>query len=418
MRRVRRARRSRALRTVLVTAVTLALTVGTGIAGGTTAAAATVIGPVRSVAGACLDDTDASTTTNNEIKLAACATGASQQWSRYADGTLRVVGRCADLRRGAVTTGTAVVVAPCGTSPSQRWTVRADGRLQNRKAGLCLQPDRGRAAAGAPATIAACSTASAQRWTVPGLSTPTVPPTPAVPPASTSAVPPRPWDSDFTGSGLSRFAATPWNDVGAAAPVLAASPTTPGRRALRFTMPGGGTRSEVEPAITEFHEGDERWFGFSFVLPAGFPTDVVSWQVLTQWKNDGTGSPPLEVTCGKGELWLSGGYGHPDGPKLVATPISPATTGVRIDLAVHVVFSRDPAKGSVDVLRDGVPAIVGHHPPGGTLYPTARGTRPGTGTSASSYWKMGVYRDAAITRPAQYTIESAKVGASAAAVAP
>jgi hypothetical protein len=179
-------------------------------------------------------------------------------------------------------------------------------------------------------------------------------------------------------------------------------------------MPGGGTRSEVEPAIPTFKEGDDRWFGFSIYLAPGFPNQVVTWQLLTQWKNDGTGSPPLEVTIGKGNLWISGGYGHPTGPKSFAVPISAADTGQRIDLAFHIVFSRDPARGSVDVWRDGTQRITGYHPPGGTLYPNSAKANP-TG-SLIDYWKMGLYRDPAITEPATYVIERARVGTGYGAV--
>ena len=88
------------------------------------------------------------------------------------------------------------------------------------------------------------------------------------------------------------------------------------------------------------------------------------------------------------------------------TVVAPATTGQRIDLVVHVFFSRDPSKGVVDVWRNGTQVVAGLKPPGGTLYPT---NTAGT-ASLSSYWKMGLYRDSAITQTAQYTIESAKVG--------
>jgi hypothetical protein len=71
-----------------------------------------------------------------------------------------------------------------------------------------------------------------------------------------------------------------------------------------------------------------------------------------------------------------------------------------------VFFSRTPGKGSVDVWRNGTQVLSGYKPAGGTLYPTSAAS-PAT---TSSYWKMGIYRDSAITQPAQYTIESAKVG--------
>lgn len=413
-------RARRALVVAVVVALALAAGVlGSGVLGGGTATAGVASGPVTNAVVGCLEDSGGSTTPGAKVALAACGTGPAQQWSRWADGTLRAMGLCADLRGGSAAANTLVVLAPCGTAVSQRWTARTDGRLVNQRSALCLQPYRGRAQVGLPMSVAGCTSADVQRWTVPALSTAAPVPPVTTPPATTPPVTPPAttplWTSDFTGSGLTRFASTPWNLVGAPAPVLVASPVTPDRRALAVTMPGGGTRAEVEPATPELGEGADRWFGFSFVLPAGFPVDVTSWQLLTQWKNDGEGSPPLQLTVGQGRLWLSGGYGHPAGPRTFSLPVSAATTGTRIDLTLHVVFSRDPARGSVDVWRDGVPAVVGYHPPGGTLYPTTAAAAPTA--SLLSYWKMGLYRDSAIVVPARYTIESAAVGTSAAAVA-
>jgi len=181
-------------------------------------------------------------------------------------------------------------------------------------------------------------------------------------------------------------------------------------------MPGGGTRSEVVPDVAEFGEGDAGYFGFSFVLPTGFPADVTTWQLLTQWKNDNDGSPPLELDVNKGQLSLGGGYGHPAGSRLFAVPLAPVTFGQRTDMVFRIVFSRDPSKATVDVWINGAPVLSGYHPAGGTLYPTT--ATPNPTASQNSYWKMGIYRDKAITQQAQYTIESAKIGSTFASVAP
>ncbi|MDT7741691.1 MAG: hypothetical protein QOE59_769, partial [Actinomycetota bacterium] len=199
---------------------------------------------------------------------------------------------------------------------------------------------------------------------------------------------PAPWDSDFTGSGFGKFDDTPWNDVGADAPTLVSSPVTPGAKSALFTMPGGGQRTELVPTTADFVEGQDRWFRFSFYLPTSFPTQVASWQVITQWKNDGTGSPPLEITVGNGNLVLEGGYGYPGGSRKFTKVMGPATTGARTDLVLHVFFSRDPSRGSVDVWRNGTQVVSGYKPAGGTLYPTSTAST----ASLASYWKMGIYR--------------------------
>ncbi len=162
---------------------------------------------------------------------------------------------------------------------------------------------------------------------------------------------------------------------------------TSGAKAAQFTMPAKGTRSEIVPTTAEFTEGQDRWFRFSFYLPANFPTQVTTWQVITQWKNDGDGSPPLEITVGRGNLNLEGGYGYPGAPKTFAQPLAPPTIGQRTDLILHVFFSRDPSKGTVDVWKNGTQVLAGYKPAGGTLYPTtaaATATRTPTGRWGST----------------------------------
>ncbi|MEJ2870399.1 heparin lyase I family protein [Actinomycetospora sp. OC33-EN08] len=457
---------------VLAAVGALALLVGLIVGGTAPASAATVTGPIANVAGGCMENANNATTTNNAQWLNYCGTNAGQQWSRWSDGTIRVQGRCIDTLGGATGNGTRVVLVVCSTtSTSQKWTIQASGVVQNQKSRTCLGPQNNRIAARVVITIATCVNTNAQKWRVPALSTPgtttTVPPTTTttvppvtttttvppvttttttvppvttttttVPPVTTTTtVPPvtttttappttttttstslppqttQTWDSNFTSSGFGRFDDTPWNNVGASAPVIVNSPVTSGARAAQFTMPGGGTRTEIVPTTASFTEGQDRWFKFSFFLPTDFPTQVNTWQLLTQWKNDGTGSPPLELSVRDGNLNLSGGWGHPTGPKLFGQVLGPAVTGQRTDLVVHIFFSRDPAKGVVDIWNNGAPVLSGYKPAGGTLYPTSSGT-----ASVGSYWKMGIYRDSAITLPARYTIESARIGNTRATV--
>ena len=85
------------------------------------------------------------------------------------------------------------------------------------------------------------------------------------------------WKSNFTNKGFSKFKDTPYNNVGAAAPVLVTSTVHPPDKAARFTVPGGGTRSEIEPKVPNFTEGSDYYFGDSFTLPPGFPVAEPSW---------------------------------------------------------------------------------------------------------------------------------------------
>ena len=74
------------------------------------------------------------------------------------------------------------------------------------------------------------------------------------------------WNSAFTDKGFAKFKDTPHNDVGAAAPVLVTSTVNAPEKAARFTVPGGGTRSEIEPKVFTFTEGSDYYFGDSFTL--------------------------------------------------------------------------------------------------------------------------------------------------------
>ena len=255
------------------------------------------------------------------------------------------------------------------------------------------------------------------------------------------------WQSSFTTSGFGQFKSTPWNIVGAPEPAIVDSTAVSGQKAARFSVPAGGTRAEVEPNVANFTEGNDYWFGYTVTLPTTFPTAETSWQVITQWKNDGTGSPPVELKVGSGKFIVDGGYGYPTGPKLWTKDIGAAKTGGAVDLVVHIKFSSDPNVGTIDVWLDGVQTITGYKPPAGTLYPAytkkkataqqaaaetaarekekkPRGTPTERATTTAeratvtptssqfSYWKLGLYRDSAIKSNATYDVESARMATS------
>ena len=252
------------------------------------------------------------------------------------------------------------------------------------------------------------------------------------------------WQADFTNAGLNNFKSTPWNDVGAAAPtIVPSSVNAPPAKAAEFDVPAGGTRSEIEPTVTNFTEGADYYFRDSYTLPSTFPVAETSWQVITQWKNSDTGSPPVELKIGHGNVILDGGYGYPTGAagsKYWTQTLAPAATARQQTVILHIHFSANPSVGSIDAWVDGTRLLTGYHPIGGTLYPGAKKTKASatqakkqqqaqaatpqptgtpkepaastdtvvttTGTAQYDYWKMGMYRDSAITSEAKYDIES------------
>ena len=183
------------------------------------------------------------------------------------------------------------------------------------------------------------------------------------------------------GSGpevLDSFRTTPWNTDDADDPRAVTSPDAPNATAVAFTVPGGGTRSELEPGFRSFREGDRFFFGLAVYLADDFPADTSDWQVIAQWKNLGDGSPPLSLKVGGGRFLLDGGAGI---GKLWQRDVGPVRTGQRTDLVLGVRFSSDPEEGAVDVWQDGRHVVTDHHPRSGTLYP-----------DEVSYMKVGLYR--------------------------
>ena len=181
---------------------------------------------------------------------------------------------------------------------------------------------------------------------------------------------------------------------------MVTDPVRDGRYAVAYTIPGGGSRNESLPQTEELNEGDDLYFGFSTLLGEGFPVDE-SWQVITQWKNDGTGSPPLSLTVEDGQYSIHGGYDHPDGLGDFRQPIGPARTGEWVDWVFHITFSEFADQSQVTVWKDGRKAIDRFSPRTGTLYP-----------DRASYVKIGYYRSTDISRDGTVYVDNWRVGRS------
>jgi hypothetical protein len=194
------------------------------------------------------------------------------------------------------------------------------------------------------------------------------------------------WSADFREAGLANFKSTPWNNQGAKSPTLAGG-------LLNFLMPGGGKRSEVEPDFKSLSEGDEYYFGFSVRLAPDFPVNTSDWQVITQFKNDGTGTPPLELKVQDGKFLIDGDGGG------FSKVVGDATPGQWTHLVLKVKFSS--SDGTVSAWQDGVQRFADFAPPSGTLY-----------SGKDSYVKTGIYRDSSIGQAGKLSFGSWAIGTS------
>ena len=130
------------------------------------------------------------------------------------------------------------------------------------------------------------------------------------------------WTGDLETGDLSQFQNGPWNDVGGTRPRVVTSPVRDGKYAVELGITGStdsadgiccGSRDELLPRFPDLHEGDDFWFGFSTYLAPGFVL-YPDWQLITQFKQNFDGSPPLGLYVEDGQYKVEGGFGYPAGP--------------------------------------------------------------------------------------------------------
>ncbi len=278
---------------------------------------------------------------------------------------------------------TGASVAAASTGPSFLADPRAD-------TGELARPDVAVAPAGLsePAARTATATPHTAASTVPHPTT--APPTTHAAPAAPGDGGKTLWSADFASDGLKNFKSTPWNNVGASSPTVAGG-------LLNVLMPGGGKRAEVEPNFKALQEGDQYYFGFSVKLAPDFPVSTSDWQVITQFKNEGTGTPPLELKVQNGKFVIDGDGGA------FSKVVGDATPGRWTHLVLGVKFSS--SDGTVSAWQDGVQKIADYAPPSGTMY-----------AGKDSYVKTGIYRDTSIGRSGKLSFGSWAIGTSPGAV--
>lgn len=125
------------------------------------------VGPVRGLAGKCLDVNGAGTADGTKIQLYTCSGSAAQSWTRSGQ-TLRALGKCLDVSGAGTADGTLVQLWTCNASGAQNWTPNADGTLRNPNSGKCLDVTGSSSADGTQIRIWTCLAGAAnQQWILP-----------------------------------------------------------------------------------------------------------------------------------------------------------------------------------------------------------------------------------------------------------
>jgi hypothetical protein len=206
-----------------------------------------------------------------------------------------------------------------------------------------------------------------------------------------------------------------------------------GQHSYRFEMRNGddsfGERAELGqgmPTIARyqdrvFHAGDERWIAMQYYLPADWPGDD-RWQTVLQLKpiDGGGGGPSIGLDAGHNKLtfygnantWGSTAGTFFDGGGSMGHGSFPLTRARWIKLTLHVVFSANPAAGSVEVFGD-----LGDGAGMRTLVPrrTRATMKYNNGAMDPAHLRVGIYRDPAMTATESLYVDGVTVAGSRAA---
>ena len=164
-----------------------------------------------------------------------------------------------------------------------------------------------------------------------------------------------------------------------------------------------------------YREGDRAVTFASYRLPASYPLENTSWQVLMQMKQtqpsaNGGGTPviSLEAKGGRWRLLQSTSSGPSSDTRELWT--APAQRGVWTRFAIDVTYSQDPSGGAIrvhaDLDGDGQAAGAGELSPRIGTYTLKRETEGGSssdgiasGKSIPSHLRVGIYHHPGISCP-------------------
>lgn len=164
---------------------------------------------------------------------------------------------------------------------------------------------------------------------------------------------------------------TPWAQIqdglrdasfGSSATSIVNSPTSPGHKAFKFDVNGGassnGPRAELADGY-QLREGMTWWFGDVLYIPSN-PSRNIGWSpghhTVLQFKNAGTGSPPLNLDIRDWGGGKAGLYAQEEAPGgLNYRLLVPESTlyDRPIPIEIRVKFSSNPTVGEYEVWVSG-----------------------------------------------------------------
>ncbi|MEU8331581.1 ThuA domain-containing protein [Micromonospora sp. NPDC048839] len=125
------------------------------------------VGPIKGLAGKCLDVRGGGTADGTQIQLYTCNGGSAQNWT-VSGSTIRALGKCLDVNGGATANGTKIQLWTCNGSAAQNWAAQSsDSSLRNPSSGKCLDVSGNNSADSTAVHLWTCLGAANQKWTLP-----------------------------------------------------------------------------------------------------------------------------------------------------------------------------------------------------------------------------------------------------------
>ncbi|WP_237706539.1 glycosyl hydrolase family 18 protein [Kribbella flavida] len=124
-------------------------------------------GPVKGIAGKCVDVAGANSANGTAVQLWTCNGSSAQTWTVGTDGTIRALGKCMDVTAAGTANGTPVQLYDCNGTGAQTWHAQSNGTLRNPASGRCLDATGPSSADGTRLQIWDCAGSSNQLWTLP-----------------------------------------------------------------------------------------------------------------------------------------------------------------------------------------------------------------------------------------------------------
>lgn len=124
-------------------------------------------GPIKGIAGKCVDVASANSANGTAVQLWTCNGTNAQTWTVGSDGTIRALGKCMDVTSAGTANGTLVQLWDCNGTGAQTWQAQSNGSLRNPASGRCLDAAGGSSADGTRLQIWDCNARTNQVWTLP-----------------------------------------------------------------------------------------------------------------------------------------------------------------------------------------------------------------------------------------------------------